>query len=90
MFHHFHQMVDNVRSHLGFGLQRIILFTIPVYNTDFIGIVTESGAFVIQRIEHDKVQILTVQLIFRILSFVIGFEGKPYQHFAGILRQYPA
>ena len=74
--HHFHQMVDDVRSHFRFGLQRVVLFTVPVDNADFIGIVTEARTFVIQRIKHDKIQVLTVQFIFRIMLFVIGFEGK--------------
>ena len=69
-------MVDDVRSHFRFGLQRVVLFTVPVDNADFIGIVTEARTFVIQRIKHDKIQVLTVQFIFRIMLFVIGFEGK--------------
>ena len=78
-------MVDDVRSHFRFGLQRVVLFTVPVDNADFIGIVTEARTFVIQRIKHDKIQVLTVQFIFRIMLFVIGFEGKAHQHLAGML-----
>ena len=37
-----------------------------VYDTDFIGIATKTGSLVVQGVQHDEVQILAVELVFRI------------------------
>ena len=40
---------------------------------------TETGSRVVQRVEHDKIEILPFEFSFGILLLVVRFEGKAYQ-----------
>ena len=52
---------------------------LPVNNTDFICIIPKSRSGIIQRIKHDKVEILPFQLTLGIVLLVICFKCKAYQ-----------
>ena len=47
-----------------------------VDDTDFIGIVLKSGSVVIQGIEHDEVEVLSLELLFGMFLFVRCLERK--------------
>lgn len=60
-------------------LQRIVCTTFPVDDTYFIGIMAKTGSSIIQRIEHNKVEVFAFELSFGILLLIIGFERKANQ-----------
>ena len=57
-----------------------------VYDTDFIGIATKTGSLVVQGVQHDEVQILAVELVFRIHLLVMSLKGKAYEEALTVLR----
>ena len=55
---------------------RVVRLSLVVYDTDFIGIATKTGSLVVQGVQHDEVQILAVELVFRIHLLVMSLKGK--------------
>ena len=59
-----------------FAFQRIDHGIGPADNGYFIRVMTEARPWVVQRIEHDEVEILPFQFFVRMRRLVMGFEGK--------------
>ena len=74
-----HESVDNVGRHFFFAFQRIDHGIGPADNGYFIRVMTEARPWVVQRIEHDEVEILPFQFFVRMRRLVMGFEGKAYE-----------
>src|SRR3712207_4180721 len=74
-----YQTVYNIPRHFFFALQRIIRPPLPVDDADAVGIVPEARARIVERIEHDEVEVLALELSFGVPLFVIGLKGKAHQ-----------
>ena len=83
---YFGQAVDDVCSHFLLGFQRVGGGTFLIDDGDFIRIDPETGSLVVQRVEHDEVEVLAFKLAFGVGCFVVGLEGKSHQYLIVFLR----
>lgn len=73
------KFIDDIFCNFLFPFQWIGGFSLSVDNGDFIGIATETGTFVVQRVEYDEIEVLPFQFVLGMLYFIVGFQGKPDQ-----------
>lgn len=73
------KFIDDIFRHFLLSLQGIRRFSLSVDNRDFIGITTETGTFVVQRVEYNEIEVLPFQLVLSMLHFIVGFQSKANQ-----------
>ena len=73
------QLVHNIFGYLFFGLEGVVFFVGSRDDGDFIGVGTETCAFILEAVEHDEIEVFLLQFGLCIRLFIIRFEGKSHE-----------
>ena len=79
-------VIDDVARHLAFGLQRILLGLCARNDSHFVCVVAEAGTIVAQRVEHDKIEVLSFQLVLCVSYLVVRLKSKAYESLVRLLH----
>ena len=73
-------MVNDVVGYALLGFAVEILLARCRDDTDLVLVRPEAGAFVAERVQHNEIEVFLLQLLLCVGLFIIGFQGKAYQH----------
>ena len=76
----FRERVENVGGYIGLALQgKGSCGAVGEYNGYAVGVCTESGSGIFERVDHHHIEILATKLFTAVFDSVIGFQGETHE-----------